>query len=134
MRAMGRRFHALALPSLAAAAVLAAWSVARANQVSSSGTINQYNWRLPYGVSSLNGLWTTGSVEFTDPGEVDSQGNAQHTARALFVHRNTLRQRISRILTDWNLDLDDPYTILNLMVAIKAWRLHRGSPQPMRPE
>lgn len=47
------------------------------------------------------------------------------TARALFIHPNTLRQRLGRIeeLTGLELDRDD---LLSLELAIKLARLHRG--------
>ncbi|NLE77193.1 MAG: hypothetical protein GX605_10650 [Chloroflexi bacterium] len=54
---------------------------------------------------------------------LDRQGNAQAAAAALFIHRNTLRQRLERITETWNVDLETPYALLNLAVAIKAWRL-----------
>jgi DNA-binding PucR family transcriptional regulator len=45
------------------------------------------------------------------------------SARALFIHPNTLRQRLGRIeeLTGLNLDQDD---LLSLELAIKLARLH----------
>jgi GAF domain-containing protein len=48
------------------------------------------------------------------------------TARALFIHPNTLRQRLGRIeeLTGLELDRDD---LLSLELAIKLARLHRGA-------
>jgi GAF domain-containing protein len=50
------------------------------------------------------------------------------SARALFIHPNTLRQRLGRIeeLTELNLDADD---LLSLELAIKLARLH-GRPGP----
>jgi GAF domain-containing protein len=59
------------------------------------------------------------------------------TARALFIHPNTLRQRLARIeeLTALELDRDD---LLSLELAIKVARLHgrphgsrTGAPQPL---
>jgi purine catabolism regulator len=46
------------------------------------------------------------------------------SARALFIHPNTLRQRLARVeeLTGLNLDADD---LLSLELAIKLARLHR---------
>jgi purine catabolism regulator len=58
---------------------------------------------------------------------LDHLGNAQQSARDLFIHRNTLRQRLAKIEETWELDLGDPYTVLNLLIAIKDWRLHRGT-------
>lgn len=61
---------------------------------------------------------------------LDHLGNAQEAAQELYIHRNTLRQRLSRIEGDWDLDLHDPLTFLNLLVAIKDWRLHADHQQP----
>jgi DNA-binding PucR family transcriptional regulator len=54
------------------------------------------------------------------------------SARALFVHPNTLRQRLGRIeeLTGLNLEEDD---LLSLELAIKLARLH-GLPTATRGE
>ncbi len=57
---------------------------------------------------------------------LDRLGNAQQSAQDLYIHRNTLRQRLAKVKETWELDLRDPYTVLNLLVAIKDWRLHRG--------
>jgi purine catabolism regulator len=54
---------------------------------------------------------------------LDHLGNAQQSAQALFIHRNTLRQRLAKIRQVWELDLGDPYAVLNLLIAIKDWRL-----------
>jgi len=58
---------------------------------------------------------------------LDRLGNAQQSAHDLFIHRNTLRQRLAKIEETWELNLRDPYTVLNLLIAIKDWRLHRGT-------
>ncbi|MGQ9584873.1 MAG: PucR family transcriptional regulator [Anaerolineae bacterium] len=57
---------------------------------------------------------------------IECLGNAQQAAERLFVHRNTLRHRLSRIREAWDVDLDDAYTLLNLFAAIKGWRLRGG--------
>lgn len=42
----------------------------------------------------------------------------QKTAADLFVHRNTLRQRLDRIRTLWNIDLNDLFCSANFYLAI----------------
>jgi purine catabolism regulator len=49
--------------------------------------------------------------------------NAQETAKILFIHRNTLRQRLKKIQEIWNMQLDDPLEMLNLYYAIKAFQV-----------
>ncbi len=56
---------------------------------------------------------------------LDHRSNAQRAAQALFIHRNTLRQRLIKIQEQWAIDLDEPYTAMNLHIAIKEWRLRR---------
>ena len=52
--------------------------------------------------------------------------NAQETARILFIHRNTLRQRLKKIHDIWNMDFEDSLEMLNLFYAIKAFQIkHR---------
>jgi sugar diacid utilization regulator len=57
---------------------------------------------------------------------LDAFGNAQQATRQLYIHRNTLRQRLSKIEDLWALRLEDPTTMLNLLIAIKDWRLNRS--------
>ena len=59
-----------------------------------------------------------------------SGGASVQSARALFIHPNTLRQRLGRIeeLTGLDLDKED---LLSLELAIKLARLH-GRPPRMR--
>jgi sugar diacid utilization regulator len=54
---------------------------------------------------------------------VDSGSNTQQAAERLYVHRNTLAQRLSKIESLTLLNLHDPNVLLNLNVALKAWRL-----------
>ncbi len=54
---------------------------------------------------------------------VDSGFNTQQAAERLYLHRNTLAQRLSKIEALTLLDLHDPNVLLNLNVALKAWRL-----------
>ena len=52
--------------------------------------------------------------------------NAQETAKILFIHRNTLRQRLKKIHDIWSIDFDDSLELLNLFYAIKAFQIkHR---------
>ena len=57
---------------------------------------------------------------------MDHLASAAATAQALFIHRNTLYQRLSRLQEDWGLDLDDSLTFYNLYVALKDWRLQQS--------
>ena len=54
---------------------------------------------------------------------LDAGRNVQEAARRLFLHRNTLRQRLSKIETLCHLKLSDPLTCLNVHVALKERRL-----------
>jgi len=54
---------------------------------------------------------------------LDTGRNVQVAAKRLFLHRNTLRQRLSKIETLCHVDLRDPLTCLNLHVAVKERRL-----------
>lgn len=50
---------------------------------------------------------------------LDTGRNVQEAANRLYLHRNTLRQRLTRIEELSGLDLADPLTCLNLHVALK---------------
>lgn len=54
---------------------------------------------------------------------LDSGSNAQQAAERLYLHRNTLAQRLSKIEALTHLNLHDPNVLLNLNIALKAWRL-----------
>ena len=63
---------------------------------------------------------------------LDERGNVVGTARALYIHPNTLRQRLERIETETGLDLErDDW--LSLAIAVKIVKLEylrsRSSPQ-----
>ncbi|HEY6566112.1 MAG TPA: GAF domain-containing protein [Actinomycetota bacterium] len=63
---------------------------------------------------------------------LDERGNVVGTARGLYIHPNTLRQRLERIETETGLDLDrDDW--LSLAIAVKVVKLeylrNRSSPQ-----
>ena len=53
-------------------------------------------------------------------------GNYDSTARALLIHRSTLRYRLRRIREISGLDLGAVDTRLNLHVATRAWQILRG--------
>jgi purine catabolism regulator len=56
---------------------------------------------------------------------LDTHGNKQGAARELFIHRNTLRQRLEFLGENYKIDFDDPITLLNLHIALKDWHLNR---------
>ena len=56
----------------------------------------------------------------------DELANAQTAAKKLFVHRNTLRQRLLKIEDLWEVDLADSNALINLHVAIKGLRLRKA--------
>jgi DNA-binding PucR family transcriptional regulator len=64
-------------------------------------------------------------------------GNYDATAKALAVHRSTLRYRLQRIRDISGHDLTDPETLFNLQLATRARQtllaLANGSSQPPRP-
>ncbi len=66
---------------------------------------------------------------------LDLGGRYDDTARALSVHRNTLRYRFGRITEISGRDLADVDTKLNLHLALRAWRLRRapGAERLVRP-
>jgi PucR family transcriptional regulator, purine catabolism regulatory protein len=49
--------------------------------------------------------------------------NAQETAKLLFIHRNTLRQRLKKVHEIWDIQFDDSLEMLNLFYAIKAFQI-----------
>ncbi len=59
---------------------------------------------------------------------LDSAGHAARAARQLFIHRNTLRQRLDRISTLLHVDLATSQQWLPLQLAVKAARLMRSVP------
>jgi PucR family transcriptional regulator, purine catabolism regulatory protein len=56
---------------------------------------------------------------------LDNSASARDTASALFIHRNTLYQRLSKITELWGIDFHDPVVMLNLNIAIKDCRLNK---------
>ena len=61
---------------------------------------------------------------------LDSGGNTAQAANQLFLHRNTVRQRLDRISTLLDLDLTAPSRWLSLQLVIKTARLERLSVAP----
>jgi hypothetical protein len=57
---------------------------------------------------------------------LDHGGRYDETARALSIHRNTLRYRVGRITEISGHDLAEVETRLNLHLAARAWRLRRA--------
>jgi sugar diacid utilization regulator len=53
---------------------------------------------------------------------LEAGGNYDHSARALGVHRNTLRYRLKRIQEISGYDLGEPDVQFNLQLATRAWR------------
>lgn len=54
---------------------------------------------------------------------LDTLANMQQTAESLYIHRNTLRQRLNRIQDLWDLDLNDTHVLINLYLVIKARKI-----------
>jgi DNA-binding PucR family transcriptional regulator len=54
-------------------------------------------------------------------------GNYDMTARALTIHRSTLRYRLRRIRELTGRELSDVENRLNMHVATRAWQILRGS-------
>lgn len=49
---------------------------------------------------------------------IDQKFNATHAAKKMFIHRTTLLERLNKISTFINMDLDDPRNCLYLMIAL----------------
>jgi GAF domain-containing protein len=58
---------------------------------------------------------------------LDRQGNARQAAAALFVHRNTLRQRLRRIGEVLGLDPTDPAVAFDLLLAVRLLRFREAA-------
>jgi len=58
---------------------------------------------------------------------LDTGQNGQETARRLYLHRNTLRQRLDRIQDLCDLELNNSLVSLNLHVAIKEYKLSHNN-------
>jgi purine catabolism regulator len=57
---------------------------------------------------------------------LDHLARPNQAARALFIHRNTLYQRLDKISELWGVDFQEPLVLLNLNLATKDWRLNRA--------
>jgi DNA-binding PucR family transcriptional regulator len=55
---------------------------------------------------------------------LEQGGNYDKTAKALLIHRSTLRYRLQRIRDIITRDLSDTEVRLNLDVAVRIWRVH----------
>ena len=60
---------------------------------------------------------------------IDQLVNVHDTAKALFIHRNTLYQRLEKINDLCQVDLKDILTIVNLYLALKEWNLKKSEPK-----
>ena len=64
-------------------------------------------------------------------------GHYEATARALSIHRSTLKYRLQRIRELSGYDLNDPETHFNLQLATRAWTtvglMHKSSSEPAPP-
>ena len=58
---------------------------------------------------------------------LECAGNLTKTSERLFVHRNTLIQRLERIQSLCEVDLQDRANWLTLQIAIKVYKLRVGS-------
>ena len=56
---------------------------------------------------------------------IEKLADVQKTAQALYIHRNTLYQRLEKISDLLHVDLKNTLTILNLYLALKDWRLEK---------
>ena len=59
---------------------------------------------------------------------LESAGNLTRTAERLFVHRNTLIQRLERLKSLCEIDLQERSNWLTLQVAIKVYKLRNSEP------
>lgn len=56
---------------------------------------------------------------------LDNLSSVNLAAKALFIHRNTLYQRLSKIVDLWGLDLQDSLVVLNMNLAIKDFHFNQ---------
>jgi DNA-binding PucR family transcriptional regulator len=76
---------------------------------------------------------TTKSAQLVETlsGYLECGGNYDATAKALSLHRSTLRYRLQRIRDVSSHDLNDPNTRFNLQLATRAWTtVHAMHQQP----
>lgn len=53
---------------------------------------------------------------------LDCNGNKHQVSQKLFIHRNTLRQRLQKLNVTWGIDFEDAYSLVNLYIALKLRR------------
>jgi DNA-binding PucR family transcriptional regulator len=73
---------------------------------------------------------TGGHLYETATAYLDSGGNLEATARSLFVHANTVRYRLGRIVDVTGYDLTDPHDAFTVRIALALSRLPRGAQAP----
>ena len=61
------------------------------------------------------------------PGQRDGGGNLEAAARSLFVHANTVRYRLRRLVDVTGYDLSDPHDAFTVRIALALSRLPRGA-------
>jgi DNA-binding PucR family transcriptional regulator len=61
---------------------------------------------------------------------LDSGGNLEATARGLFVHANTVRYRLGRVVDVTGYDLTDPHDAFTVQIALALSRLPRSARAP----
>lgn len=59
---------------------------------------------------------------------LDCNSNIQKTAINLFIHRNTLYQRLDKMAKLWNIYFDNINFLLNIHIATKEWRINQIKP------
>ena len=64
---------------------------------------------------------------------LENSGHLTKTSALLFVHRNTLIQRLERLQMDFDLDLEERPNWLALLFAIKVYKLRQELQRLDRP-
>ena len=76
-------------------------------------------------------LETSGGHLFeTATAYLDTGGNLEAAARGLFVHANTVRYRLGRVVDVTGYDLSDPHDAFTVRIALALARLPRGVAAP----
>ncbi|HHU09020.1 MAG TPA: PucR family transcriptional regulator [Intrasporangiaceae bacterium] len=76
-------------------------------------------------------LETSGGHLFeTATAYLDSGGNLEAAARGLFVHANTVRYRLGRVIDVTGYDVTDPHDAFTVRIALALSRLPRGARAP----
>ncbi|WP_344356873.1 helix-turn-helix domain-containing protein [Brachybacterium phenoliresistens] len=134
--AAGHRDAARALASLAA---LGAWGrTAHGDQLGAVGLVLEAVRADPRARSPLDGIAPLIADDAGRGGDLtrtawvfaESGGNVARTARRLFVHPNTVRQRLERIARVLGPDWREPSRFLDLHLGLRAWAIaHADRPQ-----